>query len=63
MNKIEVKTNVTLRGNNGVDFVNIVITENDLIELAKRKALESVDSSFYDTAECDEIDKVEINNL
>ena len=62
MNKIEVKTSVTLRGNYGVDFVNIVITENDLIELAKRKALESVDSSCYDTAECDEIDKVEINN-
>jgi hypothetical protein len=56
--EIEIKTSVTVRGNYGVDWITVVITENDLIELAKKKALESVDSSWYDTAECDEIDEV-----
>lgn len=56
--EIEIETNVTVRGNYGVDWINVVITENDLIELAKKKALENVDSSWYDTAECDEIDEV-----
>ena len=56
--KIEIKTNVTVRGNNGVDWIDIVITENDLIELAKRKALESVDPCYYDTAECDDINEI-----
>lgn len=56
--EIEIKTSVTVRGNYGVDWITVVITENDLIELAKKKALESVDSYWYDTAECDEIDEV-----
>jgi hypothetical protein len=55
---IEIKTGVTVRGDNGVDWIQVIITENDLIELAKKKALESVDSSWYNEAECDEIDSV-----
>lgn len=61
MNKIEIKISVTVRGNDSVDWINIMLTENDLIELAKTKALQTVDSSEYDTAECDEISKLEIN--
>ena len=55
--EIEIKTSVTVRGNYGVDWVTVIITNDDLIELAKKKALESVDSSWYDTAECDELDE------
>ena len=62
MKKIEIKASVRVMGNYGFDWINIVITENDLIELAKRKALENVDSSWYDVAGCDELDKVEIIN-
>ena len=59
---IEIKTSVTVRGNYGVDWITVKITEEDLIELAKRKALESVDSSWYSEAECDEIDSVSTNS-
>lgn len=60
--EIEIKTSVTVRGSYGVDWKTVVITENDLIELAKKKALESVDASWYDTAECEEIDSVVTKN-
>ena len=56
--EIEIKTSVTIRGNNGVDWVTVRINQNDLIELAKKKALENVMSEYYDKAECDEIYEV-----
>ena len=60
--EITIKTSVTVRGNYGVDWITVVINENDLIELAKKKALESVDPSWYDTAECEEIDQIKTTN-
>jgi hypothetical protein len=56
--KVEIKTSVTVRGSYGTDWITVQINEEDLIELAKKKALESVDSSWYDSAECDEIDSI-----
>jgi hypothetical protein len=56
--EIKIQTSVTLSGSYGVDFVTIEMTEEDLIELAKKKALENVDSSWYSEAECDEIESV-----
>jgi hypothetical protein len=57
--KIGIKVAVTLRGANGVNFTNVVIGENDLLELAKKKALEQFTEGYYDTAECEEIDGIE----
>ncbi len=59
---IEIKTSVTVRGSYGTDWITVKITEEDLIELAKKKALESVDPSWYSEAECDEIDSVSTNS-
>jgi hypothetical protein len=56
--EIEIKTSVTIKGKNGVDWVTVTINQNDIIELAKRKALENVMEEYYDKAECDEIDEV-----
>ena len=61
--KIEIKTCVQVSGNDGcLDFVTVLITETDLCELAKSKALERVDFLLFDIAECDEIDEVKIIN-
>lgn len=59
---VEIKATVTVRGNYGVDWITIEITEDDLIELAKNKALEMLDPSWYDEAECDEIDSISTTN-
>jgi hypothetical protein len=60
MKQTELKASVTLRGNNGVEFVNITITQNDIITLIKQKALENIDSSYYDEVEY-KIDEVKVN--
>jgi len=52
--KIEIKTSVTVRNVFGVDWITVTITEEDLIELAKKKALER----GFSEAECEEIDSV-----
>ena len=62
MKRIELKASVRLKGNNGSKFITTIITEDDIITLIKKKSLESVDSSYYDIAECNEIDEVKVNN-
>lgn len=59
---IEIKTTVARKGNNGIEWVTIVITESDLIELAKSKALEGVDKQEFDKADCDLIEGVQVRN-
>jgi len=61
MKRIELKASVRLKGNNGSKFITTIITEDDIITLIKKKSLESVDSSYYDIAECNEIDEVKVN--
>lgn len=62
MKRIELKASVKLKGNNGFKFITTIITEDDIITLIKKKSLESVDSSYYDKAECNEIDEVKVNH-
>lgn len=56
---IEILTSVTVRGIGQTEFITVSITEIDLIELAKQKALLNYDWEHY-IAECDEIDEISI---
>jgi hypothetical protein len=61
MNKIEIKTWVRVSGDYGTTWINVEITEGDLFELAKKKALENFDSSWYNQAQCEEIESIRTN--
>jgi hypothetical protein len=54
--KVEIKASITVSGEYGSKFLTIKITEEDLIELAKKKALENFEPSYYDKAEYEEME-------
>lgn len=56
---IEIKTSVARVGELGTEWVTIIINQDDLIELAKVKALENVDPQDYNKAECEAIYSVQ----
>jgi hypothetical protein len=59
--KVEIKLSVTIRSKDDVDWITISLTDNDLINMAKIKAIECSDK-IYTIAECDEVDNVIISD-